>query len=276
MARMLTEEEVERMEKQRELQERAQKAGNPTAGMSEEERQKYVFRQAHEEAMERRRLNVLANPGAEANTNFRHSVMRDAEMRAARTHEMEMLGKELATREEEARQKRYGMAEQGMEAAKLRYGYTNYDGQYIGGGEVRLAETQAENAEKIATINAGSAEKIATINAGSAEKISREKNETAENVATTNKEGMVESERIKAQAQGAERLEERLRREREMKEEEAQKAIKMVMERARNIMQNSKRGGKTTMSEEEAIRKAKIELEGLGQLPGRKLGDYRR
>ena len=237
MARMLTEEEVKRMEEQRALQDRARAAGNPTAGMSAEERTKYVFQKAHEDAMERRRPNVLANPGAEADTGFRHRVLRDEEMRTARAHQMDMLGKELATREEEARQKRHGMAEQGMEAAKLRYGYTDYDGKYHAGGEARLAEIQAANAEKIAGINTASAEKIAGINTASNEKVNKDKNDAAVEVANINKDATVEAAGINARAQAAQQYAQDLMKRRNVGE---QQALNFAESRARLIAQMEK------------------------------------
>ena len=144
MARMimLTEEEVERMEKQRELQERAQRAVDPNALYNQR------MKAAHEAAMERRRGRILANPSAETDTTLRHQVLRDEESRLAREHEMDRLGKELATRKEEAREKRIGMENQGLEAAKLHYGWTDYEGKYLPGGEVKLVEAQNADKEK--------------------------------------------------------------------------------------------------------------------------------
>ena len=52
MAKWLNEEMVEKLEKQRELRDRAAKAGF-TIGMTEQERQNHVFKKAHEEAMKR-------------------------------------------------------------------------------------------------------------------------------------------------------------------------------------------------------------------------------
>ena len=142
MAKIWTDEEVERLERQRELQDRAQRAVDPNALYNQR------MKAAHEAAMERRRGRILANPSAETDTTLRHQVLRDEESRLAREHEMDRLGKELATRKEEAREKRIGMENQGLEAAKLRYGWTDYEGKYLPGGEVKLVEAQNADKEK--------------------------------------------------------------------------------------------------------------------------------
>lgn len=111
---MLTEDEVQRMERQRALQERAQRATDPNALYNQR------MKAAHEAAMERRRGRILANPSAEADTTLRHRVLREEESRLAREHEMDRVGRELATREEEARQRAQGMENQGLGAARVR------------------------------------------------------------------------------------------------------------------------------------------------------------
>lgn len=55
------EQKVIALEKQRELRARAAAAGS-TLGMSEAERQKYVFKKAHDEAMKRKIARIRANP----------------------------------------------------------------------------------------------------------------------------------------------------------------------------------------------------------------------
>ena len=280
MPRMLTKEEVERMEEQRELIDRARKAGNATAGMSEEERQRYVFNQAHADAMERRRQRVLADPSAEADTTYRHRVMRDAELRAARAHEAGMQGRELATREEEARQKRMGMAEQGMEAAKLRFGFTDYEGKYRPGGEVRLAEIQAANAEKIAGIKKESEMGVAKINAESNEKISQGRDKTAIEVANVNYDTSVDTERVRANAQAAQQYAQDLMRERHVDEKKALEYGKSVMADAYKLVNASrnKQTGKPTLSMDDAIKKVEEERRRMGQVPGepRDLSGFKR
>ncbi len=261
MAKWLNEEMVEKLEKQRELRDRAAKAGF-TIGMTEQERQNHVFKKAHEEAMERKRLNVLANPGAEANTNYRHAVMRDAEMRAAREHEMERLGKELATREEEARQRRWGMAEQGREAAEF-----NKD------AAIRTAEVQAASAEKVAGINTASAEKIAGINTSSEERISKDKGDVAKEVARIGKEGTTEAAAIQARAQEARTFAENMMKQRNVDEKTALDFAERRSAMITQLINSSKVHGKPRYTEAEA---AKIIDERLkSQMPGKPRIDTR-
>lgn len=262
MARMLTEEEVKRMEEQRALRERAQKAGNPTAGMSWIEKERYNqqqlndrFRQAHEDAMERKRLSVLANPAAEANTNYRHSVMRDDEMRAARAHEMDRLDKELETREKEAHEKRMGMREQGRDAAEF-----NKE------AAIKAAELQTARAKEIAGINAQSNEKIADINAQSKEKINKDNNDTNVDVATITKEGNVDVAKIQAEAQEKRQMAENLMRERQLDD----KSAIAITEAATEMVKNSKnkRTGVPTMTYDEAVKKVLQQRKATGQSVG--------
>ena len=142
MARMLTEEEVEKLEKQRELQSRAQAATDPNALYNQR------MAAAHEAAMERRRGYIIRNPGTEIDPKVRNQVLRDEELRTARAHELGMQKNELETREYEARQKREGMENQGVEAAKLRSGYTDYNGKRVQGSEEIIAGLQNADKEK--------------------------------------------------------------------------------------------------------------------------------
>ncbi len=142
MAKVLTEEEVEKLEKQRELQSRAQAATDPNALYNQR------MQRAHEAAMERQRGYIMRNPNAETNTTLRHQVLREQELRAAREHELGMQKNELETREKESYDKRMGMENQGVGAARLRYGETDYNGKYTPGGEFRLAEQQNADKEK--------------------------------------------------------------------------------------------------------------------------------
>lgn len=117
MARMLTEEEVKRLEEQRGLQERARAATAPRDLNAEYNRR---MEAAHAAAMERQRGYIERNPSAETDTTLRHQVLREKELDAANRRQMAIMGTEDVTRIEEARQKRQGMAEQGMEAARIR------------------------------------------------------------------------------------------------------------------------------------------------------------
>ena len=114
MARMLTEDEVERLEKQRELQGRAQAATDPNALYNQR------MAAAHAAAMERRRGYIESNPNAETDTTLRHQVLRDQELRAAHERGMEVNQGEWNTRIQEAEKKRLGMKEQGSDAATIR------------------------------------------------------------------------------------------------------------------------------------------------------------
>ena len=262
MARMLTKEEVERMEEQRELIDRARKAGNATAGMSDEERQRYVFNQAHADAMERRRQRVLADPSAEADTTYRHSVMRDAELRAARAHEAGMQGRELATREEEARQKRFGMSEQGMEAARL-----NKD------AAIRAAELQTASAEKIAGINRDSAMGVAKINAESNEKISQGRDKTTIEVANVNYDTSVDTAATNARAQEARTFAENMMKQRMVDEKTAIEFAEKRSQMITQLINSSKVKGKPRYTEAEAMKI--IDERMKGQLPGKPRVDDR-
>lgn len=152
MARMLTEEEVEKLEKQRELQQRESKA---LAGMSPDSAMRYREAQErqHWDDLHRQthgglsRGEVLAL-GPDGSGRQARGIARAAELQTAREHELGMQKNELETRKYEAEQKRYGMEGQGVGVAKLRYGTTDYDGKYTPGGEIRLAEQQNADKEK--------------------------------------------------------------------------------------------------------------------------------
>lgn len=259
---MLTKEEVEKMEEQRALRDRARAAGNPTAGMDWRERERYGqqqlnerFKQASMDAMERRRLRTLANPSAEADTTYRHGVMRDEELRAARAHEMDRLGKELATREEEARQRRFGMAEQGMEAAKQNSEAT-----------IRAAKLQTAGAVQVAGINRDRELGVAKLNAESAEKINEGKNKTAVEVANVNYDTSVDTAQVQARAQEARTFAENMMKNREVDEkaalEFAQKRSAMITQ----LINSSKVGGMPKYTEEQAEEIIDRRLQ--GKLPG--------
>lgn len=123
---MLTEEEVEKLEKQRELQGRAQAATDPNALYNQR------MAAAHAAAMERQRGYIERNPNAETNTTLRHQVMRENELRAAHERQKDIMGTEDVTRVEEARQKRLGMENQGVGAATVR---ANADKDMLGDKE---------------------------------------------------------------------------------------------------------------------------------------------
>lgn len=256
---MLTEEEVRYYETQRERIDRARKAGYATAGMSEQERLNYVFKKAQAEAKERRKERILAYPSAEPDTVFRHSVQRNEEMRLAREHEMDRLGKELATRVIEAQEKRKGMREQGRDVAEMNKNAT-----------IGAAELQMESAEKIAGINTASAEKIAGINAQSAEKTSKDKGDVAIEVAKISAEGTRQAEEVKAAAMARSEYAQSLMRQRMVDEKTAWQYMGKIMQEAQKLMNSTRRNGRPTMSLEEAIERVK----GRMPEPGKRREDY--
>ena len=213
---MLTEEEVEKLEQQRDLRDRARAAGS-TAGMSWNERKR--FEEAQERQMWDQRFRethgglsraevAAAGPNGSGRQNA--AIKRGFELQAQREFEQKKLGEELGTRRFEAEQKRLGMREQGRDAAEF-----NKD------AAIRTAELQTASAQKIAGINAASNEKIAGINTASAERISTDRNKSAEEVAQINKEGVVESAGINARAQAAQQYAQNMMKQRQVDEETA-------------------------------------------------------
>ena len=262
MARMLTEEEVRRMEEQRELRDRARAAGNPTAGMDWNERRR--FEEAQERQMWDQRFREthgglsraeVAAGGPNGSGRQYAAIKRGFELQAARQNEMEKLGRELATREEEARQKRFGMAEQGMEAAKQ-----NRE------AAIRAAELQTAGAAQVAGINRDRDLGVAKLNAESAEKINEGKNKTAVKVAKVNYETGVDTAQVQARAQEARTFAENMMKNRQVDEkaalEFAQKRSAMITQ----LINSSKVRGKPKYTEEQAEEIIDRRLQ--GQLPG--------
>ncbi len=257
MAKMLTEEEVEKIEKQRELQDRARAAGS-TAGMGWNERKR--FEEAQERQMWDQRFREthgglsraeVAAAGPNGSGRQYGAIKRGFELQAAQAHEMDRLGRELATRETEAHERRMGMREQGRDAAEF-----NKD------AAIRTAELQTASAKEIAGINAQSNEKIAGINTASAEKINEDRNKSAEEVATINKEGNVEAAAIQARAQAAQQYAQNLMKLRQVDEESAWNFAK---KRADMIAQM--RAKQKNLSEDAAARLVDERLK--GGLPGK-------
>lgn len=252
MARMLTEEEVGRMEKQRELRERAYKT------MSWNERKRFDEAQEREMYDERYRAShgglsraEVAAAGPDGSGRQNAAIKRGFELQAQREYEQKKLGEELGTRRFEAEQKRFGMREQGRDAAEF-----NKD------AAIRTAELQTASAQKIAGINAASAEKIAGINTASAEKINKDKGDVAVDVATINKEGNVEAAAIQAREQAAQQYAQNLMKQRQVGEESAWNFAK---KRADMIAQL--RAKQKNLSEDAAARLVDERLK--GGLPGK-------
>lgn len=124
MARMLTEDEVEKLEKQRELQGRAQKAlGGMSANAAmrwreaqEREHWDQMHRQTHGGLS---RGEVLAL-GPDGSGRQARGIARAAELQAAHGRELKKMGTMDVTREREAELKMIGMRGQGADAATIR------------------------------------------------------------------------------------------------------------------------------------------------------------
>jgi len=255
MARMLTEEEVREIEEQRALRDRARAAGS-TAGMDWNERRR--FEEAQERQMWDQRFRethgglsraevAAAGPNGSGRQNA--AIKRGFELQAQREFEQKKLGEELGTKRFEAEQKRLGMREQGMEAAKA-----NRD------AAIRTAEVQAANAEKIAGINkeiegikAKRDTDVETIRGKNNLEVAKEQGDTNVDVARIGKEGAVEAERVRAEALERRLMTERLMQERKLDENSAVAITKAALEMVRNS--KNKQTGKPTMTYEEALEK---------------------
>lgn len=252
MAKMLTEEEVKEIEKQRALRDRARAAGS-TAGMSWIEKERFNqqqlndrFRQAHEQAMENRRARILANPNGETDTTLRHNVIRDAEMSAAREHEMERLGKELATREKEARERRMGMREQGRDAAEF-----NKE------AAIRAAELQTASNERIAGINKERDVDVEKIKGSNALEVQKEQGDASIEAERIRGEATVDAAREKTAGELARERAEDLARRRYLKMGQAVRATSEEQRMAMQMVNASKRNGRATISYEEALERVR-------------------
>ncbi len=263
MARMFTEREVEAIERQRELQERAKKGGWKAA-MDYSEKLSYDndrlnerFQKAHEQAMARRRAFVERNPNAETNLRFRNQVLREQELREARAHEMDRLGKELETREYEAMQRKEGMVGQGSEAARHNKDAT-----------IEAARLQTASAKEIAGINAGSAKEIAGINkereielekikGSNALAVQEKQGKTATETARIGAEAAVDAAREKTAGELARERAEDLVRRRYLEMNEGIKYSREEQRLAMAMVNQSKRKGKPTMTYEEALEKVR-------------------
>ena len=124
MARMLTEEEVKRLEEQRGLQERERRA---LSGMSPDSAMRYreaqerqhwddMYRQSHG-GLSRAEVRSL---GPDGSGRQAAGIARAAELRAAHERQKDIMGTEDVTQVEVARQKRLGMENQGVGAATIR------------------------------------------------------------------------------------------------------------------------------------------------------------
>lgn len=260
---MLTEEEVKRMEQQRELRERAYKT------MSWNERKRFDEAQEREMYDERYRAShgglsraEVAAAGPDGSGRQNAAIKRGFELQAQREYEQKRLGEELGTRRFEAKQKRLGMREQGRDAAEF-----NKD------AAIRTAELQTAGAAQVATINKDSALGVAKINAESAEKINEGKNKTAVEVANVNYDTNVDTAQVQARAQEARTFAENMMKNRQVDEKTAlefsQKRSAMITQ----LINSTKVRGKPRYTEEEAARIIDERLK--SEMPGKPRVDDR-
>ena len=271
MARMLTEEEVAKMERQHELRGRAYKT------MSWNERKRFEEAQEREMYEERYRGShgglsraEVAAAGPDGSGRQNAAIKRGFELQAQREFEQKRLGEELGTRRFEAEQRRKGMAEQGMKAAEF-----NKE------AAIRAAELQTASAEKVAGINTAGAKEIAEINSNrdkdvetirgkNALEVAKDQGDAQTEVARINKEGIVEAEREKAAAQTRSEYAQNLMRQRMVDERTAWQYSGRIMQEAQKLRNSTKRNGRPTMSLEEAMERVK---RGMPE-PGKKREDY--
>lgn len=257
MARMLTEEEVEKLEQQRELQRRADAATDPNALYNQR------MAAAHAAAMERQRGYIERNPNAETNTALRHQVMRDAELRAAHERQKDIMGTEDVTQVEVARQKRMGMENQGVGAATIR---AQADKDILG---QNLADKEKQRQHELAMLG-----QTQTFQGTQADAERRNRLD----IADVQAEAQENTARIQAQAQNTRMYAENMMKQRQVDENSA---MKFAEKRSQMISQligatKDKRTGRPRYTEEEAAKIIDARLE--GQLPGteRRLDSWRR
>lgn len=216
MARMLTEDEVKRIEEQRALRDRARAAGS-TAGMDWNERKR--FEEAQERQMWDKRFREthgglsraeVAAAGPDGSGRQYAAIKRGFELQAQREFEQKRLGEELGTRRFEAKQKRLGMREQGRDAAEF-----NKE------AAIRAAELQTAGAAQVASINRDRDMGVAKINAESNERINKDKGDVAIDVARIGAEGATETAGVQARAQAAQQYAQNLMKQRQVDEESA-------------------------------------------------------
>lgn len=248
MARMLTEEEVEKLEKQRELQSRAQAATDPNALYNQR------MAAAHAAAMERRRGYIESNPNAETDTALRHQVMREKELRAAHERQKDIMGTEDVTRIEEARQKRLGVENQGLGAATIR---AQADKDILG---LNLADKEKQRQHELAMLGQ-------TQTFQGTQNEAERKNRLA--ISQEQGDAAVDAATVQAQAQEARIYAENLMKTRNLDQRQAMQFARMREQKINKIMEQrrSKQTGKYTITREEAAKMADEELENQG-LPG--------
>ena len=258
MARMLTEEEVERLEKQRELQGRAQAATDPNALYNQR------MAAAHAAAMERRRGYIELNPNAETDTKLRHQVLRENELAAAQGRELEKMGTMDVTREREAELKMLGMRDQGMGAARL---------------NAEAAKHESDNRFRAAELEWGARERMGTADNATKFKLGemegkwrKDTNDANVEIAGLQADATVQAAREKATAEFARDL----MQQRQLDQKTALQYAQGRSQRALKMVNDSKNKntGKARLTYEEALKRIDEEDKVTGNLPGRALQEF--
>ena len=200
----LTPEEVKRMEEQADLSDRFNRAAdryvagnNPGLRAAEREqvlrgREADVFSAARQRRLDSQRMTAIADPGRYA-PSVRQEALEWQRTGGLRAHELEVLRQQGDNDFRVAQQKRWGMREQGADAAGLNAEATKYgwDKQLemedkrqsglterekmIGDREKGIEEIRGKNAQAVANINADSAYDVADRQGQTAVAVEREK-----------------------------------------------------------------------------------------------------
>lgn len=254
---MLTEEEVEKLEQQRELRERARAATSQEGLMRfrearERERQDQLYRESHG-GLSKAEVQAAGPNGS--GRQYR-AIARGAELQAAREHEMKKFGEEMSTRRDEAFQKRMGMAEQGMEAARMNKDATIRAAE-LGAANVK---TQAKSSERIAGINQKGALEVANAQGEWALKTKKEEGDAHVEAARLTSAATVDAATETAAAQARKDYAEAMVRNKEKDAGEAWKRSNDVMQRAIQLQRNYRKKGKNQISLEEAMQMVRKEM----------------
>lgn len=127
---------------------------------------------AHERRMRSRARFIEGNPNAVSPQEragvmqWQHNQGLTGRESALQQHEMDMLKQRGANDKAVAFERRMGMENQGVGAAKLKYGYTDDDGKYHEGGEERIARQQGKDALTLEEKKLARQKELAEIEAG--------------------------------------------------------------------------------------------------------------
>jgi len=231
---MLTEEEVKKLEEQAALERRFDDANNQRnvneqmRGVRREQAQNDAWNEANARARARRldaRADIaLADPGRFS--PFERKALIDwrnrNEPNALRQHELNMLQQQGKNELAVAEQKRFGMAEQGRDAARIaaeakldenkrRFGQLNDDGTYVPGSDVHAAQAsglskaevemlRGQNRLAVAEANNDAKRDIAAGNNEARRDIADRKLDTEERIANNKNETWKETTQMKTEA----------------------------------------------------------------------------